>query len=166
MKLSVILSNVPTKHPLRVIRTISDDVLEKFATEIGETQADYTSRDGPPAKCLLRAQLLRAIYSIRTEQQLLDQLDFNVLFRWFVGLPMDADVWDIATFADGCARLIDSGIAFKVFEAVIRQPRASRLLSGDLFSVDGSLIGGAPAKSAKAEFTFKRPSPPAMTLGA
>jgi hypothetical protein len=89
---------------------------------------------------LLRAMLLQAFYSVRSERQLMERLEFDLLFRWFVGLGMDDPVWDHSTFSKNRDRLLDGEIAAKFLSAVLAQPRVKRLLSSDYFPVDGTLI--------------------------
>jgi transposase len=84
--------------------------------------------------------LLQAFYSIRSERQLMEQLDYNLLFRWFVGLSMDAPVWDATTFNKNRERLLDGGVAQRLLAAVVAQPRVAALMSDEHFSVDGTLI--------------------------
>lgn len=132
-------ARVPADHPLRPIRMIVDEALEVLSSEF---EALY-SRQGRPSiapEKLLRALLLQAFYSVRSERQLMEQLDYNLLFRWFVGLPMDAVVWDVTVFTKNRERLIEGDIATKFMAAVLRQPRVKALLSDDHFSVDGTLI--------------------------
>jgi transposase len=132
-------ARVPADHPLRPIRMIVDEALEVLSPEF---EALY-ARDGRPSiapERLLRALLLQAFYSVRSERQLMEQLDYNLLFRWFVGLPMDAAVWDVTVFTKNRERLIEGEIAGKFMAAVLRQKRVAALLSDDHFSVDGTLI--------------------------
>ena len=89
---------------------------------------------------LLRASLLQAFYSIRSERQLMEQLDYNLLFRWFVGLSMDAPVWDASTFSKNRERLLAGDVAQRLLAAVVGQPRVKALMSHEHFSVDGTLI--------------------------
>src|SRR6478735_530102 len=93
----------------------------------------------PPEK-LLRATLLQAFYSIRSERQLMERLEFDLLFRWFVGLGIDDPAWDHSTFSKNRDRLLEGAVAAKFMSAVLSQPRVKRLLSADHFSVDGTLI--------------------------
>jgi len=132
-------ARVGKDHPLRAIRGI---VNEALSTLSGAFSALY-SRSGrpsiPPEK-LLRAMLLQAFYSIRSERQLMDRLEFDLLFRWFVGLGVDDAAWDHSTFSKNRERLLEGDIAAKLLGAVLSQPRVNRLLSADHFSVDGTLI--------------------------
>jgi transposase len=130
---------VPAKHPLRAIRALVDVAL----TELSPTFDQLYAREGRPSippERLLRALLLQAFYSVRSERQLMEQLDFNLLFRWFVSLSIDEPVWDATVFCKNRDRLIDNDIARKFFEATLNQPRVRALLSSDHFSVDGTLI--------------------------
>lgn len=140
MKLSVILSTVPTKHPLRVIRTMSDDVLDQMSADLKAVmkRGDFPSTS--PPKVYLRALLIGAIYSIKTERQLLDHINFNLLFRWFVGLPVEADIWTEEDFASRRAVLIESGVADLFFSRTLSQPRISRILGSEHFLLDEDTI--------------------------
>ena len=112
---------------------------------------------------LLRAMLLQAFYSIRSERQLMERLEFDLLFRWFVGLGVDEPVWDHSSFSKNRDRLLDGDIAAKFLAAVLAQPRVKRLLSSEHFSVDGTLIEAwASLKSFKPRH---RASGAAMTAG-
>src|ERR1700733_10797643 len=132
-------ARVGQNHPLRTIRTIANDALARLA---GDFSALYSRLGGssiPPEK-LLRAMLLQAFYSIRSERQLMDRLEFDLLFRWFVGIGVDDVAWDHSTFSKNPDRLLEGDIAAKLLGAVLAQPRVKRLLSTDHFSVDGTLI--------------------------
>jgi transposase len=130
---------VGNDHPLRAIRGIVNEALGGLS---GEFSALY-SRSGrpsiPPEK-LLRAMLLQAFYSIRSERQLMERLEFDLLFRWFVGIGVDDAAWDHSTFSKNRERLLEGDIAAKLLSAVMTQPRVKRLLRTDHFSVDGTLI--------------------------
>jgi len=99
-----------------------------------------TGRPSIPPEKLLRAMLLQAFYSIRSERQLMERLEFDLLFRWFVGLGVDDPVWDHSVFSKNRDRLLAGDIAVKFLNAILEQPRVKRLLSTDHFSVDGTLI--------------------------
>ena len=131
-------ARVPSDHPLRAIRMIVDDALEVLSVDFERLYARL-GRSIPPEK-LLRALLLQAFYSIRSERQLMEQLDYNLLFRWFVGLAMDAPIWDATVFTKNRERLLESEVAVKFMTAVLNQARVKELLSDDHFSVDGTLI--------------------------
>jgi len=132
-------ARVPEFHPLRAIRAL---VNEALATLEKEFSALYSPRGRPsiPPEMLLRGMLLQAFYSIRSERQLMDRLEFDLLFRWFVGLGIDDAVWDHSVFSKNRDRLLEGGIAAKFLNAVLAQPRVKRLLSAEHFSVDGTLI--------------------------
>ena len=130
---------VPGNHPLRVIRGIVNDVLEGLGADF-EAAYSPTGRPSIPPEKLLRALLLQAFYSIRSERQLMEQLDFNLLFRWFVGLGIDAPVWDASTFCHNRDRLLEVDVSAKLLNGVVEHKKVRRLLSRDHFSVDGTLI--------------------------
>lgn len=132
-------ARVPADHPLRLIRAVFDEGLDVLSPEFDRLYARL-GRPGIAPEKLLRALLLQAFYSIRSERQLMEQLDYNLLFRWFVGLSMDAPVWDASTFSKNRDRLLDGDIAQKLLAAVVAQPRVRALMSDEHFSVDGTLI--------------------------
>ncbi len=130
---------VPETHPLRVIRSIVNDVLGSLSSEF-EALYSPTGRPSIPPEQLLRALLLQAFYSVRSERQLMEQLDFNMLYRWFVGLGMDDPVWDASTFCHNRDRLLEADISAMVLTGIVEHRKVRRLLSRDHFSVDGTLI--------------------------
>jgi transposase len=130
---------VPAKHPLRVIKGIVDDVLTSLDAEF-ERLYEGTGRQSIAPERLLRASLLQAFYSVRSERQLMEQIDYNLLFRWFVGLGIDDPVWDHSTFSKNRDRLFDADVAAKFLEAVLRHRKVKQFLSDDHFSVDGTLV--------------------------
>ncbi|MGH6947699.1 MAG: IS5 family transposase [Kiloniellales bacterium] len=132
-------ARVPAGHPLRAIRAIVDEALEVLWPEFEALYAKVGRPSIPPEK-LLRALLLQAFYSVRSERQLMEQMDYNLLFRWFVGLSMDAPVWDVSVFTKNRDRLLAGDVAAKFLAAVLAQARRRNLLSDDHFSVDGTLI--------------------------
>ena len=132
-------ARVPADHPLRAIRAIVDEALEVLSGEFERLYSKVGRPSIPPEK-LLRALLLQAFYTIRSERQLMEQLDYNLLFRWFVGLSMDAPVWDATVFSKNRDRLIAGEIAAKFLAAVLSQARVKALLSDEHFSVDGTLV--------------------------
>lgn len=132
-------ARVPATHPLRLIRAVVDEALEALSAEFEALYARVGRPSVPPEK-LIRALLLQAFFSIRSERQLMQQLDYNLLFRWFVGLSMDAPVWDATTFSKNRDRLLDAEITRKLLAAVLAQPRVAALMSDEHFSVDGTLI--------------------------
>jgi len=132
-------ARVPSDHPLRAIRAIVDEALEVLSPELEGLYAKVGRPSIAPEK-LLRGLLLQAFYSVRSERQLMEQLDYNLLFRWFVGLSMDAPVWDVTVFTKNRERLLAGEIAAKFMAAVLNQARLRKLLSDEHFSVDGTLI--------------------------
>src|SRR5688500_4313188 len=130
---------VPHGHPLRTIRLIVNEALAGLSPGFHDLYARIGRPSIPPEQ-LLRALLLQAFYSIRSERQLMERLDFDLLFRWFVGLGVDEPVWDHSSFSKNRDRLLDGDIAAKFLAAVLAQPRVKRLLSSEHFSVDGTLI--------------------------
>jgi transposase len=132
-------SRIPKRHPLRPIRTMVDRALSELSTAF---EGMYASEGRPsiaPEK-LLRALLLQIFYSIRSERLLCEQLDYNLLFRWFIGLSMEDAVWDHSTFSKNRDRLLESDMARRFFEAVLAQAEAEGLTSDEHFTVDGTLI--------------------------
>ena len=153
-------SRVPVKHPLRVIKAIVDDVLAALDGDF-ERLYEGTGRQSIAPERLLRASLLQAFYSVRSERQLMQQIDYNLLFRWFVGLGIDDPVWDHSTFSKNRDRLLDADVAAKFLEAVLRHPKVGRFLSDDHFSVDGTLVEAwASLKSFRAKDGSDEPPAP------
>jgi len=132
-------ARVPANHPLCAIRAIVDEALEVLSADFDGLYSRIGRPSIPPEK-LLRALLLQAFYSIRSERQLMEQMDYNLLFRWFVGLAMDAPIWDVTVFTKNRERLLAGDVAAKLLSAIISQARVQALLSDDHFSVDGTLI--------------------------
>jgi len=130
---------VPPDHPLRAARRITDRALERLSPRFATLYINFGRPSIPPEK-LLRALLLQALYTIRSERQLMEQLDYNLLFRWFVGLSMDDTVWSPTTFTKNRDRLLDGDIAAAFFDAVLIHADSQRLLSDEHFTVDGTLL--------------------------
>ncbi len=128
---------VPKDHPLRAIRTLVDDVLRDMSREFDGLYARVGRPSIPPER-LLRAQLLQIFYSIRSERLLMEQLDYNLLFRWFVGMDMDEPIWAPTVFTKNRDRLLNQEIARSFFHRVVE--RAAGLMSDEHFTVDGTLI--------------------------
>jgi transposase len=126
-------------HPLRTIRELANAALSELSKNLTALYTDFGRPSIAPEK-LLRAMLLQAFYGIRSERQLMERLEFDLLFRWFVGLGVDDPVWDHSTFSKNRDRLLEGEIAGKFLAAVLAQPKVKRLLSSDHFSVDGTLI--------------------------
>ena len=132
-------TRVPADHPLRAIRRITDRALERLSPRFGTLYVNFGRPSIPPEK-LLRALLLQALYTIRSERQLMEQIDYNLLFRWFVGLGMDDAVWAPTTFTKNRDRLLAGDIAAGFFEAVLIHADSAQLLSDEHFTVDGTLL--------------------------
>jgi transposase len=130
---------VPADHPLRAIRALADEALAGLN---GRFEALYSGVGRPsiPPEMLLRATLLQAFFSVRSERQLMEQIDYNLLFRWFVGLPMDAGVWHPTVFTHNRDRLMAADVAREFLGALMSLKAVKGLLSCDHFSVDGTLI--------------------------
>ncbi len=152
---------VRSDHPLRTIRALVNEALASLDGRFGEIYSEIGRPSIPPEQ-LLRAMLLQVFYSVRSERQLMEQLDFNLLFRWFVGLGIDDPVWDASTFSKNRDRLLDGSVAAAFLSAVLAIPRVKRLLSQDHFSVDGTLIQAwASMKSFRPRHGDTPPNPPA-----
>jgi transposase len=132
-------SRVRGDHRLRTIRGIANGALSDLSRAFAELYTDFGRPSIAPEK-LLRAMLLQAFYGIRSERQLMERLEFDLLFRWFVGLGIDDPVWDHSTFSKNRDRLLEGEVAAKFLSAILAQPQVKRLLSSDHFSVDGTLI--------------------------
>src|SRR3989442_5321108 len=132
---------VPADHPLRPIRKMTDEIFKQLSPRFDKLY----SRVGRPSiapERLLRALLLQVLYSVRSERMLMEQLSYNLLFRWFVGLNMDEVVWDATTFSKNRDRLLAGEIADEFFHAVLDLARAKEFLSDDHFTVDGTMVEG------------------------
>jgi len=130
---------VPEDHPLRPMRTIVNGVLRDLSP-LFERLYSGTGRPSVPPERLLRALLLQVLYTVRSERLLMEQLDYNILFRWFVGLEMDDPVWAPTVFTKNRDRLLDGDVAEAFFERVLVEARKRKLLSDEHFTVDGTLI--------------------------
>ena len=130
---------VRSDHPLRAIRGLANEALVALEHEFSSLYAPVGRPSIPPEK-LLRAMLLQAFYSIRSERQLMERLEYDLLFRWFVGIGVDAAVWDHSVFSKNRDRLLEGNIAARFLAAVLDQPRVKKLLSTEHFTVDGTLI--------------------------
>jgi transposase len=146
-------ARVRRDHPLRVIRTTVSEALGALEREFTTLYSPIGRPSIPPEK-LLRAMLLQAFYSIRSERLLMERLEYDLLFRWFVGIGVDDTAWDHSTFSKNRDRLLEGDIAAKFLGALLAQPRVKKLLSTDHFSVDGTLIEAwASMKSVKPKDT-------------
>lgn len=130
---------VPADHPLRPVREMTDAALDSMSRRFDRMYAKGGRPSIAPER-LLRALLLQALYSIRSERMLVEQLEYNLLFRWFVGLPMGEPAWNHAVFSKNRERLLAGDVAQEFFACVVEQARALRLLSDEHFTVDGTLI--------------------------
>lgn len=132
-------ARIPMDHPLRPIRIMVDNALAELAPLFREMYS-HTGRPSVPPEQLLRALLLQVLYTIRSERMLVEQLEYNLLFRWFVGLSMDDKVWDPTSFTKNRDRLIKYEVATIFFQTVKAQAERAGLLSREHFTVDGTLI--------------------------
>ena len=130
---------VPARHPLRLIRRIVNDALASLDAEFGALYADFGRPSIAPER-LIRASLLQILFSVRSERQLMEQLDYNLLFRWFVGLGIDDPVWVPTVFTKNRDRLLTTDMSRKVMAAILSHPEVKPLLSDEHFSVDGTLV--------------------------
>lgn len=133
-------ARVRRDHPLRPIREIANAALGDLSCDFAALYPPRLGRPSIPPERLLRAMLLQAFYGIRSERQLMERMEFDLLFRWFVGLGVDDPVWDHSAFTHNRDRLLAGEIAGKFLRAVLAQPKVKRLVSSDHFSVDGTLI--------------------------
>ncbi|MCB2055939.1 MAG: IS5 family transposase, partial [Geminicoccaceae bacterium] len=132
-------ARVPATHPLRLIRRMTDAVLAGMSARFATAYAPLGRPSIAPEK-LLRALLLQALYTIRSERQLMERIDFDLLFRWFVGLGIDDAVWDASTFTKNRDRFLEVDAAAELLAGVVNHPDVRRQMSRDHFSVDGTLI--------------------------
>jgi transposase len=130
---------VPANHPLRAIRPLVNAALDRLSPDFAKMYAPFGRQSIAPEK-LLRALLLQAFFSVRSERQLMEQITYNIMFRWFVGLSMDAAVWDVTVFTKNRDRLLEGDIARRFLAAILVDPQVKPLLSDDHFSVDGTMI--------------------------
>jgi transposase len=130
---------VPKDHPLRPIRRIMDEVLKRLSPQF-EQMYSTTGRPSIAPEKLLRALVLQALYTVRSERMLMEQLDYNLLFRWFVGLQIDDGIWDVTVFTKNRERLLEADVAQKFLKAVLEEAQTMKLLSNEHFTVDGTLI--------------------------
>jgi transposase len=130
---------IAADHPLRAIRALVDEALAALSGRFEELYS-HTGRPSIAPEYLLRATLLQAFFTVRSERQLMEQIDYNLLFRWFVGLSIDDGVWDASTFSKNRDRLLEADVAREFLATLLALPRVERLLSSDHFSVDGTLL--------------------------
>jgi transposase len=132
-------ARIPAQHPLRLIRRIVNDVLVSLDAEFAALY-EPTGRESIPPERLLRGSLLQMFYSIRSERQLMEQMDYNLLYRWFVGLGIDDPVWDHSTYSKNRDRLLEADIARKFLKGILEHAEVAPLLSTEHFTVDGTLV--------------------------
>src|SRR4029077_2973933 len=142
-------------HPLRPIRTMVDEILKQLSQQFSKMYAKVGRPSIPPEQ-LLRAQLLQLLYSVRSERLLMEEMDYNLLFRWFVGLNMDDPVWDATVFSKNRDRLLEGAVAQAFFQQVLKLARQKDLLSDEHFTVDGTLIEAWAGQK-----SFQKKAPPA-----
>ena len=130
---------IPAGHPIRRIRRVVEDVLVELDGEFDVMYSRKGRRSVPP-EALLKATVLMALYSIRSERAFCERLNYDLLFKWFLDLPIDAKAFDSTTFTKNRKRLLDHAIADRFFEAVVRQATLRRYVSSEHFSVDGTLL--------------------------
>src|SRR5690348_13366372 len=150
---------VPHDHPLRPLRVMTDEALRELQPRFNKLYAK-TGRPSIAPEKLLRALLLQALYSVRSERMLMEQLNYNLLFRWFVGLNMDDSVWDVTVFTKNRERLMKAEAARAFFEQVVEHAQALKLMSDEHFTVDGTLLeASAGLKSFKRTDKGEEPPP-------
>jgi transposase len=153
---------VPSNHPLRPIRTMVDEALKALDGRL-DGLYDEDGRKSIAPERLLRALLLQMLYSIRSERMLMEQLEYNLLYRWFVGMSMNEEVWHPTVFTKNRDRLLEGEIAEEFFRVVLRQARRKRFLSDEHFTVDGTLIeawAGQKSFQLKDDDDVLKPPPP------
>lgn len=155
---------VPATHPLRPIRQYVDTALTALSPKLEELYA-RTGRPSIAPEKLLRALLLQMLYSLRSERLLMEALQYNLLFRWFVGLDLDAPVWDVTVFTKNRDRLLEGAVATAFFEQVLAQAKAQRLLSDEHFTVDGTLIEAWAGQKSFKKKAEPAPAPPSDDPG-
>jgi transposase len=150
---------IPQDHPLRAIRVLVEAVLKELSPQFDRLYS-HTGRPSIAPEQLLRALLLQVLYTVRSERLLMEQLDYNLLFRWFVGLNMDDPIWDASTFSKNRERLLEGEVAHAFFAQVLAQARERDLLSEDHFTVDGTLIEAWAGQKSFKRKEAQAPSPP------
>jgi len=157
---------VRADHPLRVIREIANAALSALSG-LFEPLYSPIGRSSIPPERLMRALLLQAFYSIRSERQLVERIEYDLLFRWFVGLGIEDPVWDATSFTKNRDRLLEGEVAQQFLAAVLAQPKVKRLLSSEHFSVDGTLLEAwASVKSFRPKDGSGDPPGPGATASA
>jgi transposase len=126
-------------HPLRAVRSMTDEILERMSPLFDAMYAEGGRPSIPPEK-LLRAQFLQMLYSVRSERLLMEEIDYSILYRWFVGLNLDEQVWDATSFTKNRDRLLEAAVAKEFLAQVVERARAAGLISDEHFTVDGTLL--------------------------
>jgi transposase len=145
-------------HPLRAVRAMTDEILERMSPLFDAMYAEGGRPSIPPEK-LLRAQFLQMLYSVRSERLLMEEIDYSILYRWFVGLNLDEQVWDATSFTKNRDRLLEAAVAKEFLAQVVERARAAGLISDEHFTVDGTLLDAwASLKSFQAK--DKQDAPP------
>jgi transposase len=126
-------------HPLRSVRAMTDEILERMSP-LFDAMYSAGGRPSIPPEKLLRAQLLQMLYSVRSERLLMEEIDYSILYRWFVGLNLDEAVWDATTFTKNRDRLLEAAVAKEFLAQVVEQARVAGLISDEHFTVDGTLL--------------------------
>jgi transposase len=156
---------IPVDHPLRPIRAMVDEALKRLSGRFDEIYGEDGRRSIPPER-LLRALLLQMLYTVRSERMLMEQLEYNLLFRWFVGMSVSEPVWHPTVFSKNRDRLLEGAVADEFFSQVVAQARAKKLLSDEHFTVDGTLIEAwAGQKSFQVKKAGEDQDPPASGAG-
>jgi transposase len=150
---------VPRDHPLRPIRTIVDEILKQLSPQFNKMYAKVGRPSIPPEQ-LLRAQLLQMFYSVRSERLLMEEMDYNILFRWFVGLNMDDAAWDATVFTKNRDRLLEAELAKEFLARVVAQAREEGWTSDEHFTVDGTLLEAWASLKSFRRKDKKEASPP------
>lgn len=151
-----IQARIPANHPLRKIEEIVDSVLEAMSKDF-DALYSHTGRPSVPPEMLLKALFLQVLYGIRSERQLLEQIDFNFLYRWFIGMKADDKIWNESVFSKNRERLLNGEIADKFFERVIVLANKKNLISDEHFTVDGTIVEAwASLKSFQKKDTKKK----------
>src|SRR5467141_2781765 len=152
-------ARVRKDHPLRAIRAMADQALENMSRRFDRMYAK-TGRPSIPPEKLVRAQLIQMLYSVRSERLLMEEIDYSLLFRWFVGLNMDEEVWDATRFTKNRDRLLEAEVAKEFLAQVVARARTKGLTSDEHFTVDGTLLEAWAGVKSFQRKEGKIPSPP------
>jgi len=150
---------VPATHPLRAVRKVADKVLGELSKLFARMYSEMGRPSIPPEK-LLRALMLQVLYTVRSERMLMEQLDYNMLFRWFVGLNLDEEVWDVTVFTKNRDRLLKADVAREFFRLVVAEAQALNLMSDEHFTVDGTLLEACASMKSFKKVEGEEPAPP------